>query len=150
MADPITTPTTTSTPTAATTGTSSTGTTASGKTVTNPSSTVDTSMFLKLLVAQVSHQDPMQPTDSSQWLSQMAQMSSVEQLTNLSKTSTSAAKDAAVSRAVSLLGRTATYLNGSLSGTGTVEKVDFGGTNGPTLTIDGVAGITPDSLVAVK
>ena len=43
--------------------------------------------FLKLLVAQMQHQDPMAPTDSSQMMSQMAQFTSVEQLTNLAKDS---------------------------------------------------------------
>jgi flagellar basal-body rod modification protein FlgD len=143
MADPIT---TTTTPvTAATTAD------LAGKktTPTNPTTAVDTSMFLKLLVAQVSHQDPMQPTDSSQWLAQMAQMSSVEQLTNMSKTNAAAAKDAASSRAVGLLGHTVTYLSGGLSGTGTVDKVDFSSA-GPTLTVDGVSGIDPASLVNVQ
>lgn len=141
MADPITT--TTTTPV-----TGSTTTTATPP-PSNPSATVDTSMFLKLLVAQVSHQDPMQPTDSSQWLAQMAQMSSVEQLTNMSKTSAAAEKDAQSSRAVGLLGHTATYLDGGVSGTGTVEKVNFSSA-GPTLTIDGVSGIDPASLVNVQ
>jgi flagellar basal-body rod modification protein FlgD len=40
--------------------------------------------FLKLLVTQLQHQDPMQPQDDSQFLAQLAQFSSLEQLTQIS------------------------------------------------------------------
>jgi flagellar basal-body rod modification protein FlgD len=36
--------------------------------------------FLQLLVAQIKNQDPLQPTDGVQFLSQLAQFSSLEQL----------------------------------------------------------------------
>lgn len=41
--------------------------------------TADINAFLKLMVAQVRNQDPMQPMDSTQWVAQLAQFSSVEQ-----------------------------------------------------------------------
>ena len=41
--------------------------------------------FLKLLVAQMKYQDPLQPTDSAQMMSQLAQFSSVEGLNNLNR-----------------------------------------------------------------
>lgn len=36
--------------------------------------------FLQLLVAQIKNQDPLQPTDSMQFVTQLAQFSSLEQL----------------------------------------------------------------------
>jgi flagellar basal-body rod modification protein FlgD len=36
-------------------------------------------MFLQLLVAQLQNQDPLNPTDSTQFVSQLAQFSSLEQ-----------------------------------------------------------------------
>ncbi len=39
--------------------------------------------FLKLMIEQLKHQDPMDPMDSSQYSAQLAQFSSLEQLTNL-------------------------------------------------------------------
>lgn len=42
--------------------------------------------FLKLLVTQLSHQDPLQPMESHQFASQLAQFSSLEQLQNLNGT----------------------------------------------------------------
>lgn len=44
--------------------------------------------FLKLLVAQLKNQDPQNPADSSQMAAQLAQFSSVEQLTNINETLT--------------------------------------------------------------
>ena len=37
-------------------------------------------MFLKLLVAQMQNQDPLNPTDSTQFVSQLAQFSELEQV----------------------------------------------------------------------
>lgn len=43
----------------------------------------DQQMFLKLLVAQMKNQDPLQPQDSTQYMTQLAQFSSLEQLTGI-------------------------------------------------------------------
>ncbi len=41
--------------------------------------------FLKLLVTQLQNQDPLNPTDSTQFVSQLAQFSSLEQLSNVNE-----------------------------------------------------------------
>ncbi|MDQ2950036.1 MAG: hypothetical protein M3Y27_29555 [Acidobacteriota bacterium] len=41
------------------------------------------STFLTLLVAQLKNQDPLSPTDSTQFVGELAQFSSLEQLTNI-------------------------------------------------------------------
>ena len=41
--------------------------------------------FLQLLVAQIKNQDPMSPTDSMQFVTQLAQFSSLEQLIGINQ-----------------------------------------------------------------
>jgi flagellar basal-body rod modification protein FlgD len=43
--------------------------------------------FLKILTTQLSHQDPLKPMDDTQFVSQMAQFSSLEQMQNMNKSS---------------------------------------------------------------
>ncbi len=43
----------------------------------------DQTTFLKLLIAQMKNQDPLQPQDSTQYMAQLAQFSSLEQLTSI-------------------------------------------------------------------
>ena len=51
--------------------------------------------FLQLLVAQIKNQDPLQPADSIQFLSQLAQFSQLEQLIGIrQELKTAAATDA--------------------------------------------------------
>jgi flagellar basal-body rod modification protein FlgD len=45
-----------------------------------PGGTMGKDAFLKLLVAQMKHQDPLNPMDGQQMAAQLAQFSSVEQL----------------------------------------------------------------------
>ena len=58
-------------------GTSSTAATGSNKVG------ADQEMFLKLLVAQMKNQDPLNPQDGTQYMTQLAQFSSLEQLTGI-------------------------------------------------------------------
>ena len=43
---------------------------------------VDRNMFLQLLVAQLKNQDPLNPTDSNQFVTQLAQFQQLEQSVN--------------------------------------------------------------------
>ena len=52
-------------------------------TVVNPSSSLNQSDFLNLLVSQLENQDPLDPESSSDFASQMAQFSSLTQMQNL-------------------------------------------------------------------
>jgi flagellar basal-body rod modification protein FlgD len=45
--------------------------------------TVNQQTFLQLLVTQIKNQDPLNPTDGTQFLSQLAQFSELEQMINV-------------------------------------------------------------------
>lgn len=45
--------------------------------------TNNSNMFLTLMLQQLQNQDPTQPTDNTEWLSQLAQYSSLEQMTQM-------------------------------------------------------------------
>jgi flagellar basal-body rod modification protein FlgD len=51
--------------------------------VDNQSSGLDKDTFLKLLVAEMQYQDPLEPSSSTEYMSQMAQFTSVEEMENL-------------------------------------------------------------------
>jgi len=98
--------------------------------------------FLKLFVAQLQHQDPMSPMQDADFMGQMAQFSTLEQVSNL-------ANDNAMSNAIGLIGRTVTYKDkdGVLQ-TGAVEKVSS--VDGkPSLTVGGTDGVDPSSISQV-
>jgi flagellar basal-body rod modification protein FlgD len=57
----------------------------------NTKGALDKNAFLKLLVTQMKHQDPLNPTGSDQMAAQLAQFSSLEQLQTMNATLTSQA-----------------------------------------------------------
>ena len=57
----------------------------SAATVTTSSVEVDKNMFLQLLVTQLKNQDPLNPTDSSTFVTQLAQFQQLESTVNMSQ-----------------------------------------------------------------
>ncbi|QZY56753.1 flagellar hook capping FlgD N-terminal domain-containing protein [Crassaminicella profunda] len=54
-------------------------------TVKQPKNKLGKDDFLKLLVTQLTHQDPLNPVDDKEFMGQMAQFSSLEQMQNMNK-----------------------------------------------------------------
>ena len=119
-----------------------TGTAQSGTVPTNPNASLGGNQFLQLMVTQLKDQDPLQPTDPSSYLSELAQFTSVEQETNTATSTTT-------TEALSLLGQTVSYDNRGQATSGVVTSVDLtGGT--PTLTIGGMSGISTSQVQSVS
>ena len=105
--------------------------------------------FLKLFVAQLQHQDPMNPMNDSEFMAQMASFSTLEQVTNLAAANEQMAASMASNSAVSLIGRTVSYVDADDQiHTGKVDKVTTAGGK-PLLTVDGVDGVDPSTITQV-
>ena len=123
-----------------------TTTAAAGAASTKPTSqTLGKDDFLKLLTTQLQHQDPLNPMDDKEFIGQMAQFSTLEQITNMSSGMTKLALASQVSGATGLLGRQVSYeLDDHTTGEGTVGSVSLldGAVH---LDVDGVD-VTPDQI----
>lgn len=64
--------------------------------------------FLKLLIEQLRHQDPLNAMDNKEFIAQMAQFSSLEQMMNLNTKLTGLLGMQVVAQASSLIGKTVT------------------------------------------
>jgi flagellar basal-body rod modification protein FlgD len=108
-------------------------------------------MFLKLLVAQLKNQDPTNPMDQKEMMGQMAQFSTVEQLTNMAKSLETMQANATFSQSVSLIGKTVDYLdaNGTLVADAQVTGVTTTGGKIQLVLGDGTK-IAPADVVQVK
>jgi flagellar basal-body rod modification protein FlgD len=105
--------------------------------------------FLKLFVAQLQHQDPMNPMNDSDFMGQMASFSSLEQISNLAAANTQMAANLSSTSAIGLIGRTVSYVDANDEiHTGIVEKVTTAGGT-PSLTVAGVDGIDPSTITQV-
>lgn len=114
-------------------------------------SALDKDAFLKLLAAQAKTQDPMNPTDSSQQIAQLAQFSSLEQMLNVATEMGKLRTTTNQQAAVQLVGHQVTYKDAATgtSVTGTVDKVTMAA-DGPKLSIAGKDGIDPATITEVR
>jgi flagellar basal-body rod modification protein FlgD len=93
-----------------------------------PMQTLTQEDFLKLLVAKMSAQDPLNPTQDTEFISQMAQFSTLEQSKSMQNDLAALRSDQQVTQANGLLGRTVQLqddLGATVSGTvSAVQVVD--------------------------
>lgn len=109
------------------------------------SSSLDKDAFLQLLVAQMKYQDPLEPTSNTEYISQYATFSQVEQMQNMAATME-------LSRASSMVGKlvqveTVSSTGETKSVQGTVEYVTYEN-NKAYVSIDGTL-YSADDVVAV-
>ena len=107
--------------------------------------------FLKLMVAQMKNQDPMNPADDKDNIAQMAQFSSLEQITNLASATQQLATRMTLTQNVGLLGHDVTYTKADgTSGTGKVDGLDLTADGAATLSVAGQAGVDPTTVTSVR
>lgn len=115
-------------------------------------STLDKQAFLQLLVAQMKYQDPLEPTDNTEYVAQLAQFSSLEAMNNVSESMD-------LQRATALVGKTVTVSStNETTGvttevTGTVDYVTHSGSktfltiNGNQYNVDDVKQVWDDTYI---
>ena len=94
-----------------------TGTSATQTASTPTPTTVDYDAFLQLLVTQMRNQDPTNPTDSAEYLSQLASFSSVEQQLQSNAKLDSLLSTMAFGQGAGLIGRSVASSDGQTTGT---------------------------------
>ena len=83
--------------------------------------------FLKLLVSQLQNQDPMNPVDDKDFMGQMAQFTSVEQLTNMAQSIDKMNTANQSTQSIALIGKTVSWKKADDStGEGVATSVSFG------------------------
>ena len=111
-------------------------------------STLDKNAFLKILTAELSNQDPLNSTDNTQYISQLAQFSALEQSQNTNDTITSLLNSQKITEGSMLIGKEVSFSTGSDSYVNAIVKsVKVSGqdvslvTDNGTYSIDNVADI---------
>jgi flagellar basal-body rod modification protein FlgD len=108
----------------------------------NPNGVLGQNDFLKLMIAQLQAQNPLEPGNSNEFVNELAMMTQTEQTTNV-------ANATELSGAVQLIGRTVSYEGGSGTATGKVQSVQSSA-SGTTVTVEGVTGVTLSSITEVN
>jgi flagellar basal-body rod modification protein FlgD len=108
----------------------------------NPNGVLGQNDFLKLMIAQLQAQNPLEPGNSNEFVNELAMMTQTEQTTNV-------ANATELSGAVQLIGRTVSYEGASGTATGKVQSVQSSA-SGTTVTVEGVTGVTLSSITEVN
>ena len=92
--------------------------------------------FLKILITQLSYQDPTSPMEDKEFIAQMAQFSTLEQMTSMSKDFARLTSMIAGTQASSALGKNVELLAGEELIQGKVKAISKG--DSPTVLVNGV------------
>jgi flagellar basal-body rod modification protein FlgD len=116
-------------------------TTSTGFSAVSPSTTAaaeDKQMFLELMVAQLRYQDPLNPTDSGEFLAQSAQFTALEKMQDVSDRVGALLGTQMAFGAGAMVGQQVSWIDtdGVTTLTGTVDGVTFGA-GGPVFDIGG-------------
>uniref|UniRef100_A0A942Y9G5 Flagellar hook capping protein n=1 Tax=Neobacillus citreus TaxID=2833578 RepID=A0A942Y9G5_9BACI len=112
------------------------------------SQTMDSEVFMKLLVTQLQNQDPSSPMDTNEMISQQTQLAMMEQITNQTTTANEnfslqmrIAAAALVGQQVSYTDATGTAVTGTASAVSYAKSVPTVTVNGKEVALDLISGI---------
>ncbi|ROP66932.1 flagellar hook assembly protein FlgD [Curtobacterium sp. PhB115] len=114
------------------------------------SQTMDSEVFMKLLVTQLQNQDPSSPMDTNQMISQQTQLAMMEQITNQTTTGNENFSLQMRIAAANLVGKQVSYTDAASgkSVTGNASAVSYANSvptvsvNGKEVALDVISGIT--------
>jgi flagellar basal-body rod modification protein FlgD len=119
-----------------------------GDSTTKEAGTLGKDDFLRLLVAQLQHQDPMNPMDNAEYMGQLASFSTLEQITNVGDEIKLLRTGGQVDQAVSLIGKNVEYaVEDGVPGTGVVDSVRI--VEGEIILSVGGEDVSPSAITAV-
>jgi len=101
--------------------------------------------LLKIVLTQLTYQDPLEPMDNFQFVSQLAQFSQIQQTQAMSDALQTLVSAQSTTQAASLLGKTVEIPGGTSTLTGRVVAVAFG-TEGPTISIRTANNLTINNI----
>jgi flagellar basal-body rod modification protein FlgD len=115
---------------------------------TNPLGQLGKDDFLKLMVAQLQHQDPSNPMDDKAFMGQMAQFATLEQVTNVAEGLDRLSFSGQVSQSVALIGHTIGFVRtDGTAGSGVAESITVH--DGQILIKVGSEEVSPGDVVSV-
>ena len=97
---------------------------------------LDKDDFLSILLTQLQHQDPTAPMDDKEFIAQLAQFSTLEQITNMSTEFSKLSNLISSSQAITLLGKSVDIMQGETLISGMVQEVTGGDL--PQIMVNGV------------
>jgi flagellar basal-body rod modification protein FlgD len=104
--------------------------------------------FMKLLMAQLQHQDPMKPMDDQAFIAQVAQFNSLDQLTTLNKTVEAMFNVQGLTEASAMIGKVVTGLDAD--GESVTARVTAAGLEDGKVTLHlGASRVRLDNVTAV-
>lgn len=101
--------------------------------------------LLKIILTQLTYQDPLKPMDNTEFVSQLAQFSQLQQTQSMNDQLTSLLSAQSATQATSLLGKTVDIATASGTISGTVSAIAFA-SGQPTITIKTGTGQTISKL----
>lgn len=101
----------------------------------NPQQNLGKDDFLKILITQLSYQDPTAPMEDKEFIAQMAQFSTLDQMTGMANDFSRLTNMLAGNEATGALGKSVEVLAGDRTVQGTVKAVTRGGS--PEILVNG-------------